>query len=548
MKALLIPSAVLVPQNMRERMGGIPAALYPLGNMTMLERLREKYAQIADKIYIAAYEGREYLEDFIAMKGFDNVHVIELDVLRDLGYTIQFSIEKILEGESGEVEQLFINFADTLVSNIHNAEGDAIFYSILSYGENWTYFERLNDTVVISYDKSTTAVAMGGQGNAIVGIFSVMHPALFLEKLREEKTSAEVDSFYSALESYSRDVDIELIIASQWTDVGHSENYLKARTGVEARSFNSIEIDEERGILTKRSSEKDKFINEINWYLNIPRELQYLIPRVYDFSTDWDAPYISMEYYGYNTLHELLLYGKLPAAKWVAVFERLNFAIDDMASFKPTRMESSMLAAVKDIYIAKTEDRLNTLRKNERFTPFFTSNITVNGEKFLPLDYYIELIPDMIYKYVLKSELDFQIIHGDLCFSNILVEPTCGFIRLVDPRGKFGSFDIYGDIRYDFAKLLHSLEGCYDHIIEDMFKIRVIGTCIDFEIFNRPANLLGLFREVFSEKLTDIDAVRLIESMLFLSMIPLHGDSLSRQYAMLATGLSLLDDVLKGGA
>lgn len=41
----------------------------------------------------------------------------------------------------------------------------------------------------------------------------------------------------------------------------------------------------------------------------------------------------------------------------------------------------------------------------------------------------------------------------------------------MNPRGKFGKYDIYGDPRYELAKLFHSVDGKYDFIIKDLFNI-----------------------------------------------------------------------------
>ena len=65
----------------------------------------------------------------------------------------------------------------------------------------------------------------------------------------------------------------------------------------------------------------------------------------------------------------------------------------------------------------------------------------------------------------------FNIIHGDLCFANIMVDTNLSFIKVIDPRGKFGTYDIYGDFRYELAKLFHSVDGKYDFIIKDLFDV-----------------------------------------------------------------------------
>ncbi len=158
----------------------------------------------------------------------------------------------------------------------------------------------------------------------------------------------------------------------------------------------------------------------------------------------------------------------------------------------------------------------------------------------------MELLPQLVEDLLIKTfEGQFNIIHGDLCLANILIEDTYGFIRIIDPRGRFGVFDIYGDGRYELAKLLHSLEGKYDFIIEDMFDINVNSNIIEYHSHKFINNIIDVFFDVFHEIMGNIRAVRLIEATLFLSMIPLHSDFKLRQFAMLATGIQLLEQVIR---
>ena len=62
--------------------------------------------------------------------------------------------------------------------------------------------------------------------------------------------------------------------------------------------------------------------------------------------------------------------------------------------------------------------------------------------------------------------------HGDFCFSNILYDFKSQSIKVIDPRGLSGDGkeqSIYGDLRYDVAKLAHSVIGKYDFIIAGRF-------------------------------------------------------------------------------
>lgn len=548
MKALLIPSALLVPSDMRNKFGELPTALFPLGNKTMIERLYDKYKDIVDVIYIVVKRKQLLINDYINSKKLP-IRIIELDELRDLGYTIQYGMEFIL-GQEPLIDYIYVNFADFLLDehvpiNNHNF----FYYASGMSTDEWTYFKDNNGIITDILDKCPLSEnhQISNFSGIFVGLFGFTNPHYFLELLKQySNVHSDMDTFYQAIFTYSQEYPFTILHSQNWFDVGHSDNYSKATTSVAARSFNSIEIDEQRGILKKRSENKEKLVNEIRWYLRIPNKLQYLLPRVYDYSLDLTDPYVSMEYYGYHTLHESLVFGDLPLVKWQAIFQKLLFAINDMGKFTVTGERIQFEAALRDIYLQKTFDRLDMMRNELDFHSFFENTITINGKEYRSLNEYLKILPQLIEKLVVYTFTgQFNIIHGDLCFANILIEDTYDFIRVIDPRGKFGTFDIYGDARYELAKLMHTLEGKYDFIIEDMFDIDVIGNTIEYHVHKQIDNITNVFLDVFRESIDNIQAVRLIEATLFLSMIPLHSDYKQRQFAMLATGVMLLEQVIR---
>lgn len=548
MKALLIPSALLVPPDMRNKFGELPTALFPLGNKTMIERLYDKYKDIVDIIYIVVKRKQLLINDYINSKKLP-IRIIELDELRDLGYTIQYGIEFIIRQEPS-VDYVYVNFADSLLDEpIPVDNNDFIYYVTGMSTDEWTYFREKQGKIEIILDKCLVGgdTSLGDVSNIFVGVFGFTNPHYFLELLKQySNVQSDMDTFYQAIFTYSQEYPFTILHSQNWFDVGHSDNYSKATTSVAARSFNSIEIDEQRGILKKRSENKEKLVNEIRWYLRIPNKLQYLLPRVYDYSLDLTDPYVSMEYYGYHTLHESLVFGDLPLVKWQAIFQKLLFAINDMGKFTVTGERIQFEAALRDIYLQKTFDRLDMMRNEPDFHSFFENTITINGKEYRSLNEYLKMLPQLIEKLVVYTFTgQFNIIHGDLCFANILIEDTYDFIRVIDPRGKFGTFDIYGDGRYELAKLMHTLEGKYDFIIEDMFDIDVIGNTIEYHVHKQIDKITNVFLDVFRESIDNIQAVRLIEATLFLSMIPLHSDYKQRQFAMLATGVMLLEQVIR---
>lgn len=555
MKILLIPSAALMPREMRCSFGDLPTALFPLGDRPMLWHIYQKYKHVVDEIFVITYQKSERIDSYIHAQKLP-IKTIRLQELRDLGYTVAVGLQEILQ-QLGEVRvtELYVNFADSLIDELPLPAVDTVYYSQQAIDSAWTYFTAESGSIRTLFDKQNFMAGQKpakGMNKIFVGVFGFSHPAEFYANLQatisagdEQANGPVADSFYRALKVYSQRHMMKILETDHWFDVGHNENYVRAQTRVAARSFNVIRIDERRGMLTKTSSNKAKLVDEIQWYLRMPGKLQYLLPRIYDYSLDVDTPYVTMEYYGYHTLHESLLYGDLSLQRWQEIFEQLKFVLQDMESFRISGRKSECQAAMREMCVQKTVDRLEKIRHKPEFALFFRQPICINGRTYMSLDEILSKLSGVVETLLVRdTDKKFCVIHGDLCFTNILIEDSLNFMRFIDPRGKFGSFDIYGDVRYEMAKLLHTMEGHYDYIIEDMFEIKVNGTDMTYIVHSSSSHILKKFLTVFQDMLIDTRAVKLIEATLFLSMIPLHSDYLSRQYAMLATGVQLFWQVL----
>lgn len=146
----------------------------------------------------------------------------------------------------------------------------------------------------------------------------------------------------------------------------------------------------------------------------------------------------------------------------------------------------------------------------------------------------------------LSQSIPVSLIHGDLCFSNILFEPASNVIRLIDPRGDFMGSVNQGDPRYDLAKLLHSVHGRYDFMINDLFRLE--QQQLVFELSMPQSEYLqqleqSLLDKIQAQSVYPLNDLILLESLLFLTMLPLHSDQPKRQIAFLLTGLKLLNQV-----
>ena len=68
----------------------------------------------------------------------------------------------------------------------------------------------------------------------------------------------------------------------------------------------------------------------------------------------------------------------------------------------------------------------------------------------------------------------FAFIHGDCTFSNLMIREN-GDPVLIDPRGYFGYTQLFGDERYDWAKLYYSVAGNYDKFNLGKFQLEIGG-------------------------------------------------------------------------
>jgi hypothetical protein len=270
---------------------------------------------------------------------------------------------------------------------------------------------------------------------------------------------------------------------------------------------------------------------EANWYRNIPKDLQPLLPRIYDTGPRM----IEMEYVSYPSIAELYLYGAHNPYVWQNIFKNLFDLHDTFRNFQPEGEDGD---AIREMYVQKTVNRLQEFRSQGFNELFETDGLTVNGQEVPSPRQIIEQIDQLVEQHLTGTS--FSIIHGDPCFSNILYDLRQDSIKLIDPRGSFGSYTIHGDPRYDLAKMRHSAVGKYDFIINDLFEATYKDKNIEYDIhtLEQHEKREERFETMLKERYySEYDEIRLIESLLFLSMVPLHSDSEEHQIGMLGTGL-----------
>lgn len=376
----------------------------------------------------------------------------------------------------------------------------------------------------------------------VIWLYFIKNANEFLELLLK-------NSFYDSLTKYSYNNILTFQEITDWYyDLWHLDEFYKSKIDfLRVRDFNFLEYDKFKWVITKNSLNSKKLEQEINWYKNIPNELKIFTPRLINYNL-WNKASYSLEFYWYTSLADIFLYSNY--SQWILwnILDKIFDYIDYVKKNYNNKNFSN--ENIVDIYLNKTFSRLDKLLKIKELEEIYNKEyLIINWTKYKNISFFIykERIQYIINKYILKEE-DFSIIHWDLCFSNILFDVHNWLFKLIDPRWNFWENWIWGDIKYDLAKLRHSVHWRYENIISDLFNLEISddGNNFSFEYFNWKNNLIiDFFDKKIKEIWYDLDLIKFIEWLLYLTMIPLHKDSLERQKVMYLTATILFNETEK---
>jgi len=249
-----------------------------------------------------------------------------------------------------------------------------------------------------------------------------------------------------------------------------------------------------------------------------------------------------MEYVGYPNLAELALCWKLPDEAWWRLFEGISGMMTQFRAIPAPLDKENYLR----FFLTKTQQRIEeylaSIDKNERLQ--LEGDLIVNDVPLQSLESILEKYQTLITDSFKQSAL--TVFHGDLCFNNILYGWSEGIIRLIDPRGGFDQGGIYGDFRYDLAKVNHSACGHYDLFVANRFELKETkkGFSLDFSVGKDGPCFEEMMSWLLKQQGVEQRFVQAVTGSLFLSMCPLHKEDPVRQRAFFIHGRKLLSEVL----
>jgi len=289
--------------------------------------------------------------------------------------------------------------------------------------------------------------------------------------------------------------------------------------GYDARFFNQLEP--ERFVVTKKSSDREKIAREFTYLQLLPAEMRMFFLSPYAFEDDGTAASYKME----------RLFVPDVAIQWIhagfredefARFLELVFRFIHIRQRRPA--DAAHAGALADnLFVTKVErriDELERLPEYPRVAPYL--ELAFGGIRQL-LQRYLKLIERRRRDLAANALV---IGHGDLCFSNMLYGKSVQMLKLIDPRGARTEDELFTHPLYDLAKLSHSVLGNYDFINHDMFDVRPDEALRPVLRLDRSSPTWA--REAFARQLDEagfeLSLVRLCEASLFISMLPLHID------------------------
>lgn len=432
---------------------------------------------------------------------------------------------------------------DTLLTQSINNETDILFTSKdFSTSQNWCLVDNSGDNGLYFYDKRKNIDISDKE--ALVGYYAFNDTKYLLSCCIKARLMLKKE-ISTALIMYQEKYQLKTKLVNDWYDLGHTSGLIKAKNILfSARSFNSISVDTQTGLLTKTSTKKQKLEDEAFWYENLPEDLKIFAPRMFSFSKNEKTAALVQELYGYPSLQELYLSGEVNLEDWRYIIEKLFDLHKRFEKHTTATNQKSLLW----LYFDKTKERLDELRNQ---SPYWKNLLDkewqlINGQKYRGLS----LLKKGIEEFALKLSQNGTetIVHGDYCFSNILFDSSNYIFKLIDPRGRLNAeATIFGDPRYDIAKLRHSVVGLYDFIVQGLFKITESDSEFEYKILttNDYKVLEDIFDKYSIANNFDVQEIKFIEGLLFLSMIPLHKDNFDRQKVFYLKAIELLNDTVK---
>jgi len=527
---VLIPAAGSIKSACNYDLSFKNPAFLNIGSTLAIEEIRNK---LDYKIILAVEDKENY---FYKFKPFLNIQVINVGNTESITETIKKALNLI------DAKMVLINPITSIPTDNKINSSFIEFGSLMLPKENWSSLTFDNDGIPIFHSKFEQK-SKGLESYPFTGrIFANKNDLISV--IKDLKGLEKEDLICLASELFFREkLEIKF---SNWLDIGHIATYpLTKVSTIKSRYFNFFDFDISNNVLIKKSENKLKIENEIEYYQTIPSELKRYFPTLINVKKTEKLISYELDYIAKPSLSEIYLFSEIGPNAIKRIINSLKRIFDNFYDKKPIVYENASW-----LYSKKCSSREKQILKiidKEKFSilkRIYFKEFIVNKFSFPPLKETYKLLKGELKLY--EKNRPIHLGHGDLCFNNILIDPIYGEVNLIDPKAqKHQELGINGliDSFYDLAKLNHSIEGLYDSIVNNLFNLKEIRPNKfqfevykpkEYEVFNYFFKELILYNKISENQL------RVITGNLFLTMLPMHFEDPERIIAFAFMGNILI--------
>lgn len=481
-----------------------PKALVPVENLPMIFHLFRKYPK--KKFVIIADYHKEVLHEYLA--AFADVKYQIVDAVGTGTCSgVKQSIDLLPEGEPFMLiwSDLILPEAFELPEEYEHGEMPQNDYIGISqtFPCRWSYAEG-----EFKEEKSLE--------HGVAGFF------LFTEKakLQDVPESGELVRWMQSKQMQYLEVGL-----AGTREFGILEEYRKLERE-KCRPFNRITVDGE--ILTKEAVDAQGEAlakRECAWYAKAKEMDIEVLPKIYGMNP------LKMEYIKGQNIYDC----NLEYAEKKKILEKL------VSSLKKLHASESIPAdsfSMKEAYFSKTMERL---AKIEDLVPFAREReIIINDKKCRNVYYYKRELEKRLEQICCEK---FAFIHGDCTFSNMMLREN-GEPVLIDPRGYFGFTELFGDVRYDWAKMYYSIVGNYDRFNLKEFDLRIDREQGEVHLTIDSNHWEDMEEAFFALTGADEQEIKLLHAVIWLSLTTYAWQDYDSVCGAFYNGLYYLEDVL----
>ena len=230
-------------------------------------------------------------------------------------------------------------------------------------------------------------------------------------------------------------------------DFGTEKTYLKTRDQFSTSAYARVERRGPNAVKVYSDLDNELFESEVAWYRHLPPTAKRFVPQVFQSGNrELLMRYVegnAVDFESPDDMRDFLA--------------RVVYVLDEF--FHSCKFPTTLGSLYKE-YVEKPLQRSEVVRA---IVPGLSTDydLMINGQEYVNPRV---LLAQAQYSTRLVTYLNppvFGFLHGDPTLQNMKVRDV-GTVVLFDPKGKFGDTAMYGDPKYDFAKLYYSFVGNWD--------------------------------------------------------------------------------------